>query len=123
MYEVLILMDLECPLLTAHLGHQVADCGRMSRANRQPLKRINRAAAFIHNSTASSGGSPRPIAAKSQVQQIQASPAMTRCRFASAPLDCASGADLGMFRRKANGIGISRGASPAWCATAPRNSS
>src|ERR1700686_3877088 len=75
-------------VLTTHLGHQVADCGRKSRANRQPLKRINRGASFIHNSIASSGVSPRPSAAKSQVQQIQASPAMTRCRFASVPLDC-----------------------------------
>ena len=75
-------------VLTTHLGHQVADCGRKSRANRQPLKRINRGASFMHNSIASSEVSPRPGAAKSQVQQIQASPAMTRCRFASVPLDC-----------------------------------
>ena len=75
-------------VLTTHLGHQVADCGRKSRANRQPSKRINRGASFIHNSIASSGVSPRPSAAKSQVQQIRASPAMTRCRFASVPLDC-----------------------------------
>src|ERR1035437_9025942 len=86
-------------VLTTHLGHQVADCGRKSRANRQPLKRINREASFIHNSIASSGVSPRPSAAKSQVQQIRASPAMTRCRFASVPLDCVCGAGLGTFRR------------------------
>jgi hypothetical protein len=78
-------------LVTAHthFGHQVADCGRMSRGKRQPLKRINRGASFIHNWTASSGVLPRPCVAKSQVQQIQASQAMTRCRFASVPLDCA----------------------------------
>jgi hypothetical protein len=29
-----------------HLGHQAADCGRMSRANRETLKRINRGASF-----------------------------------------------------------------------------
>ena len=35
----------------------------------------------------SSGVLPRPSAAKSQVQQIQASPAKTRCRSASVPPD------------------------------------
>jgi hypothetical protein len=72
----------------AHLGHQAAEC-RCSTRTRHPLKRINRGASFIRNSTAPSGVSPRPSAAKSQVQQIQTSPAMTRCRFASVPLDCA----------------------------------
>jgi hypothetical protein len=56
---------------------------------RYPVRRINRGASFIRNSTASSGVLPRPSAAKSQVQQIQASAAMTRCRFASVPPDCA----------------------------------
>jgi hypothetical protein len=54
-----------------------------------PLKRINRGASFIRNSITSTGVLPRPSAAKSQVRQIRASPAMTRCRFALVPLDCA----------------------------------
>src|SRR5258708_23799969 len=54
-----------------------------------PLKRINRGASFIRNSTASCGVLPRPSPAKSQIQQIQVSQAMPRCRFASVPLDCA----------------------------------
>ena len=65
------------------------NAGGCSARTRHPLKRINRGASFIRNSRASSGVLPRPSAAKSQVQQIQASPAMTRCRFASVPLDCA----------------------------------
>src|SRR5260370_2563985 len=60
---------------------------QMSRANRRPLKRINRGASFIRNSITSYGVLPRPNAAKSQVQQIQASPAITRCRSASVPPD------------------------------------
>src|SRR6266850_547234 len=71
----------------------------MSRANRQPLKRINRGASFIRNSITSYGVLPRPSAAKSQVQQIQATPAMTRCRSASVPLDYVGGVDPGGFRR------------------------
>src|SRR5216683_431450 len=61
---------------------------RTSRGNRQPLKRINRGAFFIRDSITSSGVLPRPSVAKSQVRQIQASPAMTQCRSASAPPDC-----------------------------------
>lgn len=46
-------------------------------------------ASFIRHSITSFGVLPRPSGVKSQVRQIQASPAMTRCRFASVPLDCA----------------------------------
>jgi hypothetical protein len=44
---------------------------------------------ILRNSTAFSEVWPRPTVAKSQVRQIQAYLAMARCRFASAPLDCA----------------------------------
>src|SRR6266705_1294483 len=64
-----------------------------------PLKRINRGASFIRDSTASSGVLPQPSAAKSQVQQILASPAMTRCRFSSDQPGYPWGVDQGVFRR------------------------
>src|ERR1700675_1453537 len=70
------------------VGFPIADirwlnAGGCSARTRHPLKRINRGASFIRDSTASSGVSPQPSTAKSQVQQIRASPAMTRCRFSS----------------------------------------
>src|SRR2546429_10030701 len=91
--------DMECLLLRveqtcserqpmtalAQSGHQEVELSGCSARTRSGLT----GSLFIRNSIASSGVSPRPRAAKSQVQQIQASPAMTRCRFASDPLDCA----------------------------------
>ena len=74
--------------------------GGCTAGTHHPLKRISRRASLIRNSTACSGVLPRPSAAKFPIQQIQASLAMTRCRFASVPVDLRVRSGLGFRRPK-----------------------
>ena len=55
-------------------------CQLIAMSRRKRCARINRAASLIRDSTTFSEVLPRPSAARSQVRQIQASPAMKRCR-------------------------------------------